>query len=87
MHSLVACEDSDPLTYEEAVNQGKWRKAMDDEISSIENNNTWELVEFPHDGKKIGVKWIYKTKYNEEGKVEKYKAWPIAKWVCSRIWD
>ncbi|PNX62606.1 copia-type polyprotein, partial [Trifolium pratense] len=29
--------------------------------------------------KKIGVKWIYKTKYNEQGKIDKYKARLVAK--------
>lgn len=79
MRSLMTCEDGDPVTYEEAVKQGKWIEAMDSEIASIERNNTWELVEFPTGGKKIGVKWVYKTKFNENGKVEKYKVRLIAK--------
>ena len=33
----------------------------------------------PAHAKKIGVKWIYKMKLNEEGKVDKYKARLIAK--------
>jgi len=27
----------------------------------------------------IGVKWVFKKKINVEGKVEKYKAWLVAK--------
>ncbi|PNX82628.1 putative LRR receptor-like protein kinase, partial [Trifolium pratense] len=46
---------------------------------SIEKNNTWELVQLPRGVKKIGVKWIYKTKYNEQGKIEKYKTRLVAK--------
>jgi len=46
---------------------------MDQEIEAIENNDTCELSELPSGSKKMGVKWIYKTKYNEKGKVEKNK--------------
>ena len=51
-----------------------WIKAMDEEIDAIERNNTWDLVDFPDDKKIICVKWIYKTKLNADGDVEKYKA-------------
>jgi hypothetical protein len=33
----------------------------------------------PFGAKKIGVKWIYQTKYNGQGKVERYKARLVAK--------
>ncbi|GAU32260.1 hypothetical protein TSUD_53880 [Trifolium subterraneum] len=52
---------------------------MDNEIAAIESNDTWELAELPSGAKKIGVKWIYKTKYNEQGKIEKHKARLVAK--------
>ncbi|MCI35108.1 copia-type polyprotein, partial [Trifolium medium] len=52
---------------------------MDQEIESIERNETWELTDLPNGSKKIGVKWIYKTKYNENGKKEKHKARLVAK--------
>ncbi|KAI3821704.1 hypothetical protein L1987_09276 [Smallanthus sonchifolius] len=63
----------DPQTFEEAQNDDKWIKAMDSEMDSILKNKTWELVEPPQGHKAIGVKWIYKTKYNENGEVDKYK--------------
>ncbi|MCI12639.1 copia-type polyprotein, partial [Trifolium medium] len=69
----------DPSNYNEAVKSDVWRIAMDQEIESIEKNDTWELVTLPKDARKIGVKWIYKTKYNEKGEVEKYKARLVAK--------
>lgn len=52
---------------------------MDVEMRSIEKNNTWDLMEFPKGAKKIGVKWVYKTKLNEQGEVQKYKARLVAK--------
>ena len=39
--------DCDPVTFEEAVKQSKWRKAMDEELAAIERNNTWKLTELP----------------------------------------
>ncbi|KAK2427210.1 putative mitochondrial protein [Trifolium repens] len=69
----------DPSTYEEAAKVDSWRKAMDSEIQSIEDNDTWELVNLPPGVKAIGVKWIFKTKYNEKGQIEKHKARLVAK--------
>jgi hypothetical protein len=65
LHNLaVFSSNSDPVTFDEAVKLEVWRKAMDQEIESIERNDTWELTSLPAGVKKIGVKWIYKTKFN-----------------------
>ena len=69
----------DPLSFDEAVKNSKWRLAMDSEIEAIKKNKTWELTELPPGAKKIGVKWIYKTKFNELGDVDKHKARLVAK--------
>ena len=52
---------------------------MDAKIEAIERNDTWELTDLPTEAKKVGVKWIYKTKFNENGEVDKYKARLVAK--------
>ncbi|KAM7488108.1 hypothetical protein LguiB_025592 [Lonicera macranthoides] len=77
--NLAMFAAADPIIFEDAVKSEKWRKAMDSEIESIEKNSTWELTDLPSRGKKIGVKWVYKTKLNESGEVEKYKARLVAK--------
>ncbi|XP_061349454.1 uncharacterized protein LOC133294723 [Gastrolobium bilobum] len=46
--------ECDPVTYEEAVENEKWKKAMNDEIDA--RNNTWELTTTPKKHKPIGVK-------------------------------
>ena len=51
---------------------------MGEEIDSIERNNTWDLVDLPEGKNNIGVKWVYKTKLNADGEVEKYKARLVA---------
>ena len=52
---------------------------MDLEIEVIERNETWELTNLPKEIKKIGAKWVFKTKLNENGEVNKYKARLVAK--------
>lgn len=76
---FVFFADCDPLTFHDAIKDSKWQHAMDEEIKSIEKNNTWDLVELPKGQKSIGVKWIYKTKLNKDGGVDKYKARLVVK--------
>ncbi|KAL0432365.1 UNVERIFIED_CONTAM: Retrovirus-related Pol polyprotein from transposon TNT 1-94 [Sesamum latifolium] len=76
---LALLSDCDPVAFEEAVKKLKWREAMNNEIAAIERNNTWELTELPKGQKAIDVKWVYKTKLNEKGEVDKYKARLVAK--------
>ena len=52
---------------------------MDDEINAIEKNKTWELVDLLEGKEVIGVKWVYKTKSNVEGKIERHKARLVVK--------
>ena len=69
----------DPSSFEEAEQEEVWRRAMEAEITSIEENKTWELMELPEGATVIGVKWVFKTKLNERGEIEKFKARLVAK--------
>jgi len=72
----------DPGTYKEAMmrlNSSKWLEAMEDELRSMSSNKVWDLVEIPDGVKPVGSKWVYKTKYDSKGKVEKFKARLVAK--------
>ena len=51
---------------------------MEEEIKMIEKNNTWELVNRPHGKDIIGVKWVYKTKLNPDGTIQKHKTRLVA---------
>lgn len=84
MAHLALLINQDPTTFEDAVKSEKWRQAMDQEIQAIEKNNTWELMKLPPGGKTIGVKWVFKTKLNEKGEVDKYKARLVAKGYCQQ---
>ena len=79
-NNLMMCTAfSDPMFFEEAIKSPKWKEAMDLEIKAIEKNGTWELTTLPVGAKRIGVKWVFKTKLNENGEVDKYKARLVAK--------
>ena len=77
--TMSATGESDPTHFDAAVQIAKWRKAMDEEMEAINKNGTWELMELPDGAKKVGVKWIYKTKFKENGEVDKYKARLVVK--------
>ncbi|KAL6287822.1 hypothetical protein ACE6H2_012212 [Prunus campanulata] len=69
----------EPESFSEAVKDEAWKKAMTEEISMIEKNSTWELVDRPSSKPIVGVKWIYKTKLNLDGSISKHKARLVAK--------
>lgn len=52
---------------------------MQAEISALEENNTWSIVDLPQGKVPIGCKWVFKVKYKSNGEVERYKARLVAK--------
>ncbi|RDX73148.1 hypothetical protein CR513_47280, partial [Mucuna pruriens] len=48
-------------------------------VGDLEKNNTWELVDCLHGKYIVGVKWVYKTKLNPDGTMQKNKARLVAK--------
>lgn len=66
-------------TYEEAVKNKAWQKAMEEEVTALKQNQTWELVPRPRDIKPISCKWVYKLKRRTDGSIERYKARLVAR--------
>ena len=52
---------------------------MKDEMTSMSQDKLWSLVYLPDDCKPIGCKWVFKTKRDAKGQVERYKAILVAK--------
>ena len=71
--------DAEPIDLDEAIASEVWRLAMEEELRSIEKNQTWEMVELPQNKTLIGVKWIFKVKLKPDGTVAKYKARLVSK--------
>ncbi|CAI7932653.1 unnamed protein product [Closterium sp. NIES-54] len=63
----------------ESSNAEEWKKAMESELKSIEENGTWELVELPEGRKAITSKWLFKIKSDANGNIERYKSSIVAK--------
>jgi hypothetical protein len=74
-----------PTYLKEAAKEPHWVEAMNQDIDSIDKNKTWDLVDLPRKKKSIGVKWVYKTKLNEKGKIEKHKARLVAKGFSQQL--
>ncbi|KAK9168360.1 hypothetical protein Syun_000500 [Stephania yunnanensis] len=53
--------------------KAQWMKAMQEEMSSLKKNNTYELVELPKGRKPLKNKWVYKLKTDGD-KLVKHKA-------------
>jgi hypothetical protein len=56
-----------------------WRAAMEQELKSVEQNSTWELVPLPDGHRPITLKWVFKLKKDELGAVIKHKARLVAR--------
>ncbi|CAI7863926.1 unnamed protein product [Closterium sp. NIES-54] len=63
----------------ESIDAEEWKKVMESELKSIEENSTWELVELPEGRKAITSKWLFKIKSDADGKIERYKSRLVAK--------
>ena len=74
--------ENDPVTFSQAmndVNSDKWLEAMKDELKSMVHNEVWDLVELPEGHRKVGCKWVFKTKRDSRDNLERYKARLVAK--------
>ncbi|CAI7890434.1 unnamed protein product [Closterium sp. NIES-53] len=72
----------EPATLKEALESSdaeEWKKAMESELKSIEENGTWELVELPEGRKAITSTWLFKINSDADGKIERYKSRLVAK--------
>jgi hypothetical protein len=68
--------EGDPTSFEEvmrSVHSSKWLETMEDEMRSMSANKVWDLEENPRGAKIVGCKWVYKTKYDSKGNIERFK--------------
>jgi hypothetical protein len=78
----LSITDDDPRTVMEAMDSkdvNLCKRAMEEEMASLDKNEAWDLVEFPTGRNPIGSKWVFKKKLDAEGKVQKYKARLVGK--------
>jgi hypothetical protein len=57
---------------------------MNEEMQSLAENNTWELVDLPQNKKSISCKWVYKVKTCTDDSVDRFKEDWLSKVVLRR---
>lgn len=80
----------EPKTFAEAMQcqyKQKWVEAMQDEISSLQENNTWTLKGLPDGRKAIGCKWVFKIKRDANGNIQRFKARLVAQGFSQKYGD
>ena len=69
----------DPISFDEAINEPEWCKVIDEELQDIKKNETWDLIKLPEEKNVIGLKWVCRSKYHANGKIQNFKARLVAK--------
>lgn len=83
----VLSSGEDPKTYQEALaspEKNQWIQAMNSEMKSLKEMKTWILVPLPKGRKPVSCKWVYKTKTNADGSLDKFKARLVARGYTQR---
>lgn len=68
---------NEPTSHKDAIRSPEkdlWEEAMDSEMNSLQENDTWKLVSLPKGRKAIPCKWVFRVKMNADGSIDKYKA-------------
>ena len=61
----------------------KWEQAMDDEMSSLDKNDTWVLIELPAGKRALLIKWVFRIKTEPDVK-RRFKARLVVKGYSQR---
>ncbi|KAI5332359.1 hypothetical protein L3X38_022488 [Prunus dulcis] len=79
-HDILGKDD--PENFKQAImgeDNERWLAAMKSKLESMRKNGVWELKVLPQGCKPIGCKWVYKTKRDSKGAIDRYKAKLVAK--------
>mgnify|MGYP000246955402 FL=1 len=74
---VLLTDEGEPESFEEAKNNThsrKWLSAMEEEMDSLHENHTYELIELPRGKKALRNKWVFKLKPGNGGNTPIYKA-------------
>ena len=76
-----------PQTYKDAIASAKsrqWKNAMNEEMRSLEENETFTLTSLPPGKQAVGGRWVYALKSDIDGS-DKYKARFVAKGYSQKL--
>jgi len=80
---MSRCVETEPSSFEEAMQQLVWVDAMVEEYDSIVHNSVWDVVPRPADKLVVSSRLLYKVKQAMNGSVEKHKAMFVARGISS----
>ena len=52
---------------------------MVEEMTALHSSGTWDLVTLPASKTPVGFRWVYTVKIGPDGRVDRLKAWLVAK--------
>ncbi|GJP60410.1 hypothetical protein CLOP_g17618 [Closterium sp. NIES-67] len=79
MNGIAEQIPGEPTNPKEGPNGKEWKKASDEEMGSIIENDTFDLVKLPPGRQAISSKWLFKRKTDADGNIERYKSRLVAK--------
>ena len=85
---VMITDGGEPECYEEAMTHDKkkeWVKAMQEEIKSLHENKTYELVQLPKGKRPLRNKWVYRLKTDENSSQPRYKARLVVKGFSQKM--
>ncbi|CAL1384073.1 unnamed protein product [Linum trigynum] len=72
----------DPISFSQAMeseHSDKWLAVAKEEMKSMYKNEVWDLVDLPEGCKRVGNRWVLKTKHDSNGNIERHRARLVAK--------
>jgi hypothetical protein len=79
--------DTEPASFQDSISEPElkeWIEAIQFEVSSLEENQTWEPSCLPPGRRAIPIKRVFKKKTNAEGKVCRHQARLVCKGFLQR---
>ena len=87
-HCFDAEQDGEQAaTYDEVMKRrykNEWMRAMQSEMTLLQDHETWKLVNMPLGKKIVGCKWVYKINHNPSDEIVKFKTRLVAKGFTQR---
>jgi hypothetical protein len=81
LHSFacILSSISIPSSYKQALSSFGWKHAMEEEMSALHKNQTWELTALLFGKQIVGCRWVYTINYLPDRSVERLKVRLVAK--------
>ena len=79
---ILLTDEGEPECYEEAMKsecKDQWVEAMKDELKSLHDNHTFELVKLPKGKRALKNRWVYRLKQDKNSSSPRYKARLVVK--------